>query len=451
MTDTSSVVQITITKETRTLSQIGFGTTMILGSNGTFTVNTVRKYEDIDEVAEDFASTDAEYKAAEAEFAQSPRPESVKIGVRAAPVAQIQTLTFDADLIADNVVNLDIDNVAISPVTYATSHDDTMAALASEIQSHDSVSAASVIGGAGSRVIQITAAKAGIPFVVDNIEVTGGGSQANGAMATTQDNVGVTEDLNAIVLNDNEWYDLKLTSRDEDEVELASAWIETKKKIFGTCSDDEDIKDPESTTDIGYKLQASNRDRTYSCYNEDPNDWLDAAWAGRCLPKDPGSITWKFKTVSGPTVSSLSATERSAVLAKNVNLYTEIGGQDMMEEGTMASGEFIDSVRGDDWLEARMGENVFNTIKNADKIPYSNAGIAIIEAQIRKTLELAIRKGVVRPAPDLFDGDPYIVLVPLVSEVSSNDRGNRLLPDVTWQAARAGAVHKVIIQGRIVL
>lgn len=447
----SNVVQITITKETKTVSQAGFGVAMILGPNGSFGENMVREYEEIEEVAEDFESSDDEYKAAQALFSQSPRPEKIKIGIRATPVAQVQTLTFSADLVTDNVINMDIDGIAISPVTFTSDHDTTMAAIATAIQNHASISAASVIGGAGSRVIQITAGTAGIPFVVTNILVTLGGSQATGAMATTTANVGVTEDLNAIILNDDDWYTLLLTGRDADEVKLASAWIEAHDKIFGTCSDDDDIKDGSATTDIGYVLQAANREHTFVCYNEDPDEWLDAAWLGRCLPTEPGSITWKFKTVSGPAVSDLSANERSAVLAKNVNLFTEIGGIDMMEEGTMASGEFIDNIRGDHWLKARMAENVFQAVANAGKIPFTNAGIAIIEAQVRATLELGIRKGHLRPAPELFDGKPYLVSVPLVSQISANDKGNRLLPDVTWQVARAGAVHKVIIQGRIVL
>lgn len=445
----TDVVQVTITRETKTVAQVGFGVPLILGPNGTFGVNTVREYESLTEVAEDFDSADDEYKAANALFAQSPRPEKIKIGVRATPVAQVQELEFSADFVADNVINLDIDGVAISPITFTTDHDTTMAALASEIQLHASVSTATVKGGAGSRIIEITAAAAGIPFVVDSIVVTGGASQPTGSMTTTTENVGVTEDLNVIILNDDDWYALILTSRTAAEVQLAAAWTEAQYRIFGTCSDDDDIKDDASTDDIGYVLQAANRDRTFVAYNETPDDWLDAGWLGKCLPKNPGSITWKFKTVSGPTVSDLTATERSAVLDKNVNLFSKIHGSDMMEEGTMASGEFIDIIRGIDWLRARMAENIFERLVNADKIPFTNAGVGIIEAQIRATLELAIRMGLLAPDPEKFDGEPYEVNVPLVSEVSANDKGNRLLPDITWQATLAGAVHKVIIQGRV--
>ena len=109
----------------------------------------------------------------------------------------------------------------------------------------------------------------------------------------------------------------------------------------------------------------------------------------------------------------------------------------------------IDIIQGIDWIRARMQENIFQKLVNADKIPYTDAGVAIIEAQTRATLENAIKKGVIAPDPDKFDGEPYLVQVPKVADVSANDKGNRLLPDITWQATLAGAIHRVTIQGRV--
>ena len=122
-----NIVDVTITRETKTVSQVGFGTPLILGPNGTFGVNTVREYEDITAVAVDFAPTDDEFLAATAIFAQNPSPVSLKIGVEAARVAQVQTFVLDVDLVTGNTIAVDVDGVTVSEL-FAVSHDATMTA-----------------------------------------------------------------------------------------------------------------------------------------------------------------------------------------------------------------------------------------------------------------------------------------------------------------------------------
>jgi len=170
------------------------------------------------------------------------------------------------------------------------------------------------------------------------------------------------------------------------------------------------------------------------------------------LPTDPGSATWMFKTLSGITGSnSLSTTEINAILAKNANLMVEAGGIDITEEATVASGEYLDIMRGIDWLTARMQENIYQELVTSDKIAYTDAGIAIIENLVRKTILNGISVGLLTPDPDTFDGEPFLVGVPLVKDVSTTDKGTRTLNNVTWQATLQGAIHKVVISGRVEL
>ena len=42
------------------------------------------------------------------------------------------------------------------------------------------------------------------------------------------------------------------------------------------------------------------------------------------------------------------------------------------------------------------------------------------------------------------------VNAPLASDVDSNDRASRLLPDITFSATLAGAIHKTVIRGTVV-
>jgi len=142
-------------------------------------------------------------------------------------------------------------------------------------------------------------------------------------------------------------------------------------------------------------------------------------------------------------IALLNTTEFNNAIGKECNVYTEVGGVDITENGVVVSGEFIDIIRGTDWIQARIEENIFSALVNADKIPYTNAGIDVIKSRTSAILRQAIDNGILAadPAP--------VVTAPDVADISSTDKANRLLPDVEFTATYAGAIHKVIIQGKI--
>jgi hypothetical protein len=76
-----------------------------------------------------------------------------------------------------------------------------------------------------------------------------------------------------------------------------------------------------------------------------------------------------------------------------------------------------------------------------DKVPYTDAGVALIQAQVIASLQSAVAKGILTsdPAP--------VVTVPKVANVSPSDKAARILPDVKFSATLAGAIHKVNITG----
>ena len=82
---------------------------------------------------------------------------------------------------------------------------------------------------------------------------------------------------------------------------------------------------------------------------------------------------------------------------------------------------------------------------NLPKIPFTDPGIAIIEAEVRGVMDLGISKGI-------FAADPApTVSVPLAVDVDTNDKANRLLPDVNFTAVLAGAIHFVEVNGTVTL
>ena len=70
---------------------------------------------------------------------------------------------------------------------------------------------------------------------------------------------------------------------------------------------------------LGETLNTANHTRTFLMYHEKPHQYPAAAWMGNRLPSDPGSSTWKFKTLAGVDFTKLTATEATNLDANKVN------------------------------------------------------------------------------------------------------------------------------------
>ena len=141
----------------------------------------------------------------------------------------------------------------------------------------------------------------------------------------------------------------------------------------------------------------------------------------------------------------LNPTEVNNIHAKNGNTYESIGGVNITRYGQVAEGEYIDVIRGVDWLDARMTERIYSRFVNSPKIPYTDEGVNIIVAEIRAQLDEAIAAG-------FISGEKaYVVTVPKVADIAQTEKANRNLPDIEFEATLAGAIHATTIKGRVVL
>lgn len=432
MPSLSQIIDIEITRQTKGITQVGFGTPMVLGLHTRF-AERQRSYSSIEEVLGDgFLTSDAEYKAAAAIFAQEITPDQIVIGRRTAAVAQVVTVT---PTVADSFSY----TITINGVTYTFVSDSN--ATGAEIQAGlvSAVNAGSepvtATAGGGSTVV-LTADVAGTSFTYAV------GTNLSAALTTA--NNGVIEDIEAVRGENDDWYCLVLTSRLKADILNAASHIETLRKMFAACSEDSDV--PANTA--GNVLESLNDqayDRTFYIWSDDQESYPEAAWVGRVLPLDPGSETWKFKNLKGVVASDLSTSEQNVIFGNKGNTYETFAGVSITREGTVASGEFIDVIRFVDWLEARMQEDIYQTLINVPKIPFTDNGVAVIESLIRKRLLIGIRVG------GLAEDPAFTISVPKVVNVTNVDKAARLLPDVSFAATLAGAIHKVQIRGTVSL
>lgn len=175
----------------------------------------------------------------------------------------------------------------------------------------------------------------------------------------------------------------------------------------------------------------------------------EAREVGMGIPTVPGAITFFGKELKGQTptpATLLNLTQQRAVRNKNANIYTSIGGLGALQEGQMASGRFIDTQIGVDWLGVRLAEAINQRLLASKKVPYTDAGFAILRADITSVLQTGQVNGLL--ADRLIDdtkGRAWIITIPELEDIPSGDIANRNLPDVTVVVRFAGAIHNVEI------
>lgn len=551
------IVQVTITKETASVSRAGFGTPCILAFlSTTHFAERARVYEDIDALEVDgFGAEHFVHKAATAIFSQNPKVTELVVGRRALapdrkvslfPTSPAQNLTAYRVKINDVTVPYTSDAVAtLAEITAGL--EAGINALSSAVVAWAALTAYSLndVRSNGGNVYLVkvagTSAASGGPSgtgssIVDGTvtweflytlastwpawaattvyavgarrknggnvyqAVLGGTSAASGGPSGTRDDIvdntvtwkyigptvtatdaagpdrvdldqdtpgapyvvevekralltqkdtsadpGIVTDLSAVrtALDGNDdWYGLCSDAHSEAEIRALAASIETLRKVYiAACADDETLTG--ATDDVFSELETSAYARTAGIFHTKPHLFPDAAWLGKVFPLDPGSETWKFKTLAGIPVDKLSSTEENFLDGKKANHYQLVAGVNMTAEGTTGSGEFIDITRFIDALQADIEENVFTRLASLPKIPYTDDGIAIIENEVRGALLRGIRVGglVADPAPT--------VTVPRARDVSVADKNARILRDVLFTATLAGAVHALVINGRL--
>jgi len=280
------------------------------------------------------------------------------------------------------------------------------------------------------------------------LELTSNLAQSVNAVTET-----IAETMTAITGYDNDWYGWVLASRNSADIIAAANWTETVRKLFGTAIAEAGAYNPDSTTDTGYLLYNGNYYRTFWFYHKDAlSDYPEAAVMARCFAIQPGGETWANKKLAGVTADGLTEGQYQAITKKNGNTFERFRNVSITQNGKVAAGEWIDVIRFRDWLQEEITVNVFNALINRDKVPYTDEGIAIIEAQVRQALELGVTRGGI--APDEYDEDGntnygYTISVPLAANISANQKASRVLNDVEFTARLAGAIHVVNITGSL--
>ena len=300
------LVNITISRETASVSRAGFGYGLILGSHAK-TLNRVDWYSkstwSTAMIADGYATTDAIYLAAQRYFAQSPSPTLVAVGrIQGTQV----TVTVDTEQDSTDY------GIAIESVTPGSPTDHVIdSGVSATPTSIAAALAADINGDVEAPNVTATPSGANVQIDLDGSDPMVVTLTDSATLMTLGDVAGTIEAadvaLAAIKLADDDWYAITFVDRTQAQVELVAAWTESNTKLFITASADANIidtTDGADTTTIAAVVKAASYVRTAVFYDAlAATNYPDAAWLGRCLPLDAGSINWMYKTLAGITPS----------------------------------------------------------------------------------------------------------------------------------------------------
>lgn len=446
MANLDRIVMCNISLNTTGITQEGFSTLLIVGPHA-HSLARVESYTAASEMIDaGFSADDPLYLACVDAFSQTPRPRQVKVGRQLVDSVLVSVKKVTATGVYTVTVSTKDSNGNVDSKQYSyTNNGGTATDIATGLQNVIANDASSAVTATVADGVVTLTGNSGDSFMV---QVSSMLSMQNGTI--TED---VPTMMAAIVAYDNDWYGWAFTSRVQADILAAAAWTESVRKIFGTSTAEAGSYNPDVTTDTGYKLYNDNYYRTFWFYHEKAaTDFPECAVFARCFAVLPGGETWALKKLAGVTTDGLTETQYNAITRKNGNTFERFRNISLTQNGKVAAGEWIDVIRFRDWLQEEITVNVVNLLINRDKVPYTDDGIAMIEARIRQSLELGQRRGGIAPTEYDENGNEnlgFTIEVPLSSQISANQKASRVLTDVKFTARLAGAIHVVEIYGSL--
>lgn len=436
--DIEDIVDVSITLGDRPISVASFDIPLILVAHNVWT-DRARIYTDADDLLDDgFAAGSPVYKMVSDLFAGIKAPNQVVIGRRSLTDYRA---TFDVANATAYTITLSVNTGSAAydkTYTYTSDADATgteiAAGLAALIEADGDINA--FVNATNSTSTLIVA-----PTSTGKISM--GASTSNITVSSTSGETVATA-IAAVVDANDQWFFIMSDSHTSTDVQALAEYAAANKKIYFTSSQEAAIF-TSSTIDVASVLNGLQYDNTVLIsHKSSDKQFVEGAALGSVASSVPGVGNLFAKTLAGAPIDSLSTTEATYAKGKKANVYVNRGGVGWLEEGVVSSGRYFDIMHGSLALEARMQESVFALIKRVSDLGkmlrFTNDGIREIVSEMKSVLDGFVRSGFLAS---------YEVFPPKVDDISVNDKANRYLPDIPFEAVLGGAIHKVKINGYV--
>ena len=433
-----SIVDVTVSVTGATPSGDDYETPLFLAYHTVGTgANLVDTFASLQEaVTAGHAVGSLVHKGLSAMFSQNPRPKQIKVGKRTTAWAQVLRF-YPKNNTAGFVYRFRINGALITyTVLAAQSLSDVAAGIATAVNTAGGSNWSGTHTGTNVYAV-MTAAADGVQYPVTEVpyelwmeDVTPAASAA--------------AELTAVLAEDSNWYGLVVDVPSAVTIAAVAAVVETTRKVYTPDTHDTKATDGTVTDDIASTLQGLGYMRTFVQYHPDYGVFSAGALMAYMLTTPPGSATWAHKSIRGVRKYNLRAAQAAALKAKNCNMYLSFAGRGTTLWGVSSGGEYMDVVRGVDWVVSSMQIRVFILLATNPKVPYTDHGVELIKGEVRAPLVIGAR------APhNLIVEDSIVVTAPKVADIAPEDRTARVLPNVEFGADLQGAVHATHIIGTL--
>jgi hypothetical protein len=457
---------------------------MILGTSDVVdTVQRLRLYNDLDEIAQDFGTTAEEYGAAQAWFSQSPKPEQVYIGrwANSATAGQLVGGMLSANeqvisqwqAITDGAFGIKLDAAATATEVTGLNFSGaaTLPAVAAIIDT--AVTGASVKWNGVEGYFVIKSDTSGATSAVDFLTAPVAGTDlgpmlkmtvtSQGAYNVDGQAAGDESALDAITLMEKGWgrlwYAAVVPGADDTDHQDVAAFLEStvSPHFYGVTTSDVNCLNDQDDTNIAAVLMAMGLNKTAVQYSS-TNDHAVCSLLARILTtrwsggNTAITLMWKQQPTILPEI--LTGQEANALMYNNCNVLAEYqNGVSIIQYGTCAGGQFIDTVIGADAMSLDIQTEVFNALySSTTKVPQTDGGmtklcLAAESACLRFVDNGYLAAGIWNTSGfgGLDTGEwlskGYYVYAARISTQSAADRAARKAPLIQVAAKAAGAIH----------
>lgn len=272
--------------------------------------------------------------------------------------------------------------------------------------------------------------------------------------------------LAAVVILDNQfsnqWYGLVGLGIADSDVLAIAAYVEADsvtRHFFGVTTQEGGCLVASDTTNIAYQLKQLAYNHTAVQYSS-TNPYAVVSLLARILTTNwtanNTTITLMYKQEPGIVAESLSVSAVNAIEGFNANVFVNYNNSTaIIEMGTTASGQFIDTIIGLDWLTLTLQAAWYAALyETPTKIPQTDAGMHILATVAENTLIEAVNNGLLAPGVwnsggfgQLSQGDflskGFYVYQPSVNSQPQNLRATRVSVPFQIAVKLAGAVQTI--------
>lgn len=260
------------------------------------------------------------------------------------------------------------------------------------------------------------------------------------------------------------WYAAIVGAAADTDHQAIAAYIEAANPphFYGVTTQEGGVLVSGDTGDIAAELKASGYNKSAVIYSSSSlyvvmsllARILTTAWLGANT-----TITLMYKQLPGVTPETLTVPQALAISAKNCNVFiTYQNNTQLVQYGTCASGQFIDTIIGADWLAGQIQTGVFNVLYTTPtKIPQTDAGVGVLVNAIEAACVQGVTNGLLAGGLPwnatgfgaLNQGDilskGFYVYAPPEALQSPTARAARQSPIIQVAAKLAGAIHTVSV------